>query len=130
MNGQLAAIQPIVPQTRMKPKSFWASLILANAIALVTDIVGHEEEAVQEHQAEERPERLLVGQAEHRQAADQVAEGQELLLGEIAVGELAAEEHPGDRRDRERVEDPGLLVAGELQVVLPMYSPRSGSHAP
>src|SRR5437868_2271194 len=40
MNGQLAAIQPIVPQTRMAPKSFWASLILANTIALVTDIVG------------------------------------------------------------------------------------------
>ncbi len=40
MNGQLAAIQPTVPQTRMKPKSFWASLMLANAIALVTDMVG------------------------------------------------------------------------------------------
>ena len=40
MNGQLAAIQPIVPQTRTKPKSFWASLRLAKAIALVTDSVG------------------------------------------------------------------------------------------
>ena len=40
MNGQLAAIQPTVPQTRIKPKSFWASLMLANAIALVTDMVG------------------------------------------------------------------------------------------
>ena len=40
MNGQLAAIQPIVPQTRMNPKSFWASLIFANAMELVTDIVG------------------------------------------------------------------------------------------
>ena len=39
-NGQAAAIQPMVPQTRMKPKSFWASLMLAKAIALVTDIVG------------------------------------------------------------------------------------------
>src|SRR5262249_15023514 len=40
MNGQLAAIQPIVPQTRMNPKSFLASLMLANAIAFVTDMVG------------------------------------------------------------------------------------------
>ena len=40
MNGQLAAIQPSVPQTRMRPKSFWGSLMSANATAFVTDIVG------------------------------------------------------------------------------------------
>ena len=32
-----------------------------------------------------------------------MAERQELLLGEIAIGELTAEEHPGERRDGERV---------------------------
>ena len=77
----------------------------------------HVEEAVEQHQPEERPERLHVGQAEHRQPADQVAERQELLLREVAVGELTAEEHPGQRRDGEGVEDPGRLVAGEVQVV-------------
>ena len=40
MNGQLAAIQPIVPQSRIEPKSFCASFRLANAIALVTESVG------------------------------------------------------------------------------------------
>src|SRR5262245_42341848 len=40
MNGQLAAIQPIVPQTRTKPKSRWASLRFAKAIALVIERVG------------------------------------------------------------------------------------------
>src|SRR4029077_9282251 len=40
MNGQLAAIQPIVPQTRTKPKSFCASFRLANAMAFVTESVG------------------------------------------------------------------------------------------
>src|SRR3954451_18360444 len=39
MKGQLAAIQPIVPQSRTNPKSSFASLRFANAIALVTDKV-------------------------------------------------------------------------------------------
>src|SRR5881398_3714949 len=39
-NGQLAAIQPIVPQTRILPKSFWASFRFANEMAFVTDRVG------------------------------------------------------------------------------------------
>src|SRR4051794_8637211 len=40
MNGQLAAIQPIVPQSRTNPKSWRASFRLANAMALVTESVG------------------------------------------------------------------------------------------
>src|SRR5688500_5058317 len=40
MNGQLAAIQPIVPHSRTGPKSFCGSLRLAKAIVLVTEIVG------------------------------------------------------------------------------------------
>src|SRR5262249_41480199 len=39
-NGQATAIQPIVPQTRIVPKSFCGSLTLAKTIALVTDMVG------------------------------------------------------------------------------------------
>ena len=38
-----------------------------------------------------------------------MAEGEELLRGEIAVRELVAEEHADDRGDREGVENPGLL---------------------
>ena len=41
-----------------------------------------------------------------------------LFLGEVAIRELAAEEHPRDRRDGERVEDPGLLVGSEIEVFL------------
>ena len=109
MNGQLAAIQPIVPQSRIE-----SELLLGVLQVGERDRVGHRErrhveEAVEQHQPEERPERLLIGQRQHRQAADQVAERQELLLREVAVGELAAEEHAGQRRDREGVEDPGLL---------------------
>ena len=85
---------------------------------------------MQEHQAEEGPEVLLIGQAQHREAADQVAERQELLLREVAVGELTAEEHAGQRRDGERVEDPRLLPLVEVEILLPRYRPRSGSHAP
>src|SRR5690349_6113725 len=40
MNGQLAAIQPIVPQSRTNPNSFLGSWRLAKAIALVTESVG------------------------------------------------------------------------------------------
>src|SRR3954454_11090568 len=40
MNGQLAAIQPMVPQSRTNPKSFCASFRLAKAMALVTESVG------------------------------------------------------------------------------------------
>ena len=40
MNGQLAAIQPIVPHSRTRPKSFWASFRLAKAMALVIESVG------------------------------------------------------------------------------------------
>ena len=38
--GRLAAIQPMVPQTRTKPKSFWASLRFAKAMAFTMDMVG------------------------------------------------------------------------------------------
>src|SRR4051812_48056531 len=41
-NGQLAAIQPIVPHNRTKPKSFCGSLTFANAMLLVREIVGTE----------------------------------------------------------------------------------------
>ena len=40
MNGQRAAIQPIVPHTRTGPNSRAGSLRLANAIELVIEIVG------------------------------------------------------------------------------------------
>ena len=40
VNGQLAAIQPMVPHKRTGPKSFCGSFIAANAIELVTEIVG------------------------------------------------------------------------------------------
>ena len=40
MSGQAAAIQPNVPHTRMNPKSFWASLMFAKAMAFVIEIVG------------------------------------------------------------------------------------------
>ena len=40
MNGQLAAIQPIVPHRRTFPKSSLASFSEAKAIAFVTEIVG------------------------------------------------------------------------------------------
>ena len=40
MNGQLAAIQPIVPHNRTGPNSFWGSVMLANAMVFVTEIVG------------------------------------------------------------------------------------------
>ena len=39
-NGQLAAIQPIVPHTRTGPKSCCGSLRFANAIELVIEMVG------------------------------------------------------------------------------------------
>ena len=39
-NGQLAAIQPIVPHSRILPKSLRASFTWWNAIALVSDSVG------------------------------------------------------------------------------------------
>ena len=35
-----AAIQPMVPQRRTGPKSFWASLMFAKAMLFVTEIVG------------------------------------------------------------------------------------------
>ena len=37
MNGQLAAIQPIVPQSRTPPNSFCASVMLAKAMVFVTE---------------------------------------------------------------------------------------------
>jgi hypothetical protein len=40
ISGQLAAIQPIVPQSRTNPKSFGASFRFAKAIALVAESVG------------------------------------------------------------------------------------------
>ena len=39
-NGQLAAIQPIVPHSRIRPKSLRASFTWWNAMALVSDSVG------------------------------------------------------------------------------------------
>src|SRR5262245_1092783 len=39
-NGQLAAIHPIVPHKRTRPKSFCGSWTLAKAIELVIEIVG------------------------------------------------------------------------------------------
>ena len=58
MNGQLAAIQPIVPQTRMQAEVLLGVLDIGER-----DRVGHRhrrhiEETVQEHEEEHRPERL------------------------------------------------------------------------
>ncbi len=44
-----------------------------------------------------------------------MAERQEPLRREVAVGELIAEEHADDRRDRKGVENPGLLARREAQ---------------
>src|SRR3974390_3028748 len=38
-----------------------------------------------------------------------MAKSQKSFGGEMPVGVLVAEEHPHDRRDRKRVENPGLL---------------------
>ena len=58
-----------------------------------------------------QPDRDLVnpGEAENCQAADKVAEGQELFRGEVAVGELRAEENGRDRCQGEGVHDPTLF---------------------
>ena len=47
-----------------------------------------------------------------------MAEREKPLLREIAIGELTAKEHPRDGSDGERVEDPALLVVGEIQVLV------------
>src|SRR5438094_742936 len=47
--------------------------------------------------------------------ADEVAEGDELLGGEVAVGELGAEEQRHQRSDVECPEDQRLLPLGEAQ---------------
>jgi len=64
---------------------------------------------VEEHQTEKRPEGAGEGEAQHGQAAHELAEGEEFFRGEIAVGELVAEEHAGDGRRREGAENAGLL---------------------
>ena len=56
-----------------------------------------------------------AGAGSDREPADEVGEREELLRGEITVGELVAEEHPDDRGDREGVEDPGLLAGREAE---------------
>ena len=62
------------------------------------------------------PDLLDEGQGQHGQAADQVAEGEEAGLLEVAVGKLAAEDPGGDGGDGEGVQDPGGLRAAEAQV--------------
>ena len=83
----------------------------------------HVEEGVDEHQPKERREVLHEVHAEDRQAANEVAEGEELLRRERPVGELAGEEDADDRSDREGASHPRLLRRGEVEAVLPHVAP-------
>ena len=51
----------------------------------------------------------------HGHPADQMAERQKLLRRKIAVGELVAEKHPHDRREREGIQNERLLKRAETQ---------------
>jgi hypothetical protein len=76
---------------------------------------------VDQEQEEERPEgrrRFRVGppypeQGQDRRPADQVAEGDELLGGEVAVRELGAEEQGHQGGDVERPQNERLLQGVE-----------------
>ena len=68
------------------------------------------------HLAEAGADRHLEEeQPEDGRPADDVAEAEELLGGELPVGELRAEEQRDQRPDVERAEDQGVLPAGELE---------------
>ena len=86
----------------------------------------HIQQAMDQHQAEEERERrvwirLSGSQARHRggsldrgqpkqgQTADQLAESQKLLGGEMPVRVLIAEEHPHDGREWKGVQNQRLL---------------------
>jgi hypothetical protein len=81
------------------------------------------------HLARVGPDRHLEEeQAEDRRPADQVTDAEELFGGELAVGELGAEEHRDQRADVERPEDEGVLQDGELEaedVIEPEFEPRA-----
>src|SRR5687768_4591282 len=57
---------------------------------------GDVEEAVEEHQTVERPKALGESATENGESANDVAEGEESLGGEISIGKLIAEEHSDD----------------------------------
>ena len=111
VNGQAARIQPIVPPMRTMPNSFCAILHVGEGDGVGDRNRRHVEQAMHEHREEERPERRGERERQHREAADQVAERQELLRGEIAIRELVAEEHADDGGDREGVENPATARA-------------------
>ena len=71
---------------------------------------GHVKQAVHEHQEEEHPEIVRERRGHHRNAADEMAEGQKFFRGEIAIRKLVAEKHADNRRDREGVENHRLLA--------------------
>ena len=115
VNGQAARIQPIVPA-----HSDEAELLLGVLHMGESDRVGdrdgrHIEEAVHQHQGEKGPEGSGEAESEHGQAADEVAEAEESLGGEMPVGELVAEEHADDRGQGEGAQDPSLLDGREAQ---------------
>ena len=75
----------------------------------------HIEQAVDEHQEEERQELLGETATEDGETADEVGEREELLGVEFAVGPLVAEEHADDRGDGEGVQDQRLLAGREAE---------------
>jgi hypothetical protein len=75
----------------------------------------HVEEAVHEHQQEEREKLFGETAAENRQAADEVGESEEFLGVKFPVSPLVAEEHADDRGDREGVQNQRLLSGREAE---------------
>ena len=102
------------------PQADAAELLLGVLQVMEADRVGqgerrHVGQRVDEHDEEERPERALVREGEHGEAAHEVAQGQEAVGPQVTVGDLAAHEERGDRRDGLGGEDPADLGPAEVQ---------------
>ena len=87
-------------------------------------------ELIDEHDREERPERCLQRQRQHRGAADRVADRQQLFGGHQPVGSLAADKQRDDAGDRLRREDPADLCAREMQDVAEIERQQRQPRAP
>ena len=74
------------------------------------------DEPVHRRQREERVEVLGDAHRVDERRAHEVADAEDLLRGEGAVGQLPGDERPEDRADRARGEAVADLLAGELQV--------------
>jgi len=75
----------------------------------------HIQQAMYQHQAEERPERPRQGEPQQCQPADAMTERQEFFGRKVAVAKLVAKEHPHDGRERKRIQNASLLPRRKTQ---------------